>query len=591
MSDSHPQNSVLILGAGINGAALARDLVLNGVPVWVVEANDIAFGATAKSSRLIHGGLRYLEYGDFALVRESLAERSRLRRLAPQFVEPLRLYIPVANRTGSFWRSAVRFLGAARVPLLSKLALPGRRERGLWLVRVGLAFYDRFARDPEFPRSAVDRVGQPQTPQVDAGHYHWLCSYSDGQMRYPERFVIALLEDARRLAAERGVQFRVLTYHRARLVNGAVEIRRSAPALTEADDVETTQGGLSPAEPRQTAGGPVVETLRPRLVVNATGAWGDFTLEELRVPAPPLFGGTKGSHFITYHAGLKQALGPQGVYAEAADGRLVFVLPFGAGVLVGTTDERFTAAPDHAIASAQELKYLVGMINELFPQVGLSREDVESHYSGVRPLPAVDARRTGAIPRDHRIDVREAAGLTVLTLVGGKLTTCRQVAEELADDVLARLGRQRTADTRERPIPGGENYPPDQASLRSAIDRTAADTGRASEQVAAVWALSGRDAERMLRATAAEPAGCLTGTHLPLEFVRHSIEREWVTTLADLVERRLMLVYQPGLTRATLEALADELIAAGHLSAERKSAEVAGLVGSLQRRYGKAVSE
>ena len=157
---------VLILGAGINGAALARELVLNGVPVWVVDKADIASGATAASSRLIHGGLRYLEYGELDLVRESLDERARLLRLAPQFVEPLRLYIPLTHRTGSFWRSVMRFFGAARSSFLSRLALPGRRERGLWLVRMGLWLYDRFARDPEFPESSVVRVGEPGTPQA-----------------------------------------------------------------------------------------------------------------------------------------------------------------------------------------------------------------------------------------------------------------------------------------------------------------------------------------------------------------------------------------------------------------------------------------
>ncbi|HUG92433.1 MAG TPA: glycerol-3-phosphate dehydrogenase/oxidase [Planctomycetaceae bacterium] len=573
MSSASPP-PVLILGAGINGAALARDLALNGVPVWVVDANDIAFGATAKSSRLIHGGLRYLEYGDFPLVRESLAERARLRRLAPQFVEPLRLYIPVAHRTGSFWRSVTRLFGAARSSFLSRLALPGRRERGLWLVRMGLWLYDRFARDPEFPRSSVVRVGTPGTPQVDRSKYRWLCAYSDGQMRYPERFVVALLEDARRMAVERGIEFRVLTYHRATLADGAAEIRRCEPPHAErADDSG------------------VVERFRPPLVVNATGAWGDLTLQQLHVPAPTLFGGTKGSHFITYHAGLKQALSSDGVYAEAADGRLVFVLPFGAGVLVGTTDERFSGPPEAAVASEPELDYLVGMINALFPQVGLGRSDVELHYSGVRPLPAVEARRTGAIPRDHRIEPHEKNGIPVLTLVGGKLTTCRQVAEELADEVLGRLGRERIADTRERPVSGGEEFPQDPASLRQEWERIAVETGFSTEQVEAVWSLCGRSAAAILGGADPADRESLAGTDLPLAFVRSVIDREWVATLADLVERRLMLVYQPGLTRQALEQLGDCLVAAGTYQPSRRAAELACTIERLHRHYGKRIIE
>src|SRR5579872_1947744 len=136
------QHTILILGAGINGAAIARELALNGVSVFLVDTSDVAFGATAYASRLIHGGLRYLEYGEFDLVRESLAERTRLLRLAPQFVRPLRLFIPIENRFGGLWRSAERFLFKG-----GRATRPGRAgkpvtPRGLWLVQMGLRMYD-----------------------------------------------------------------------------------------------------------------------------------------------------------------------------------------------------------------------------------------------------------------------------------------------------------------------------------------------------------------------------------------------------------------------------------------------------------------
>src|SRR5271154_1893735 len=137
---------VLILGAGINGAALARELALNGVGVVVVDTRDIASGATAYSSRLIHGGLRYLEYGDFSLVRESLGERTRLLKLAPQFVRPLRLFIPVRNRFGGLLSAARRFLGLKDRPHPDRVL-----HRGLWTVRFGLWLYDHYARDPTLP--------------------------------------------------------------------------------------------------------------------------------------------------------------------------------------------------------------------------------------------------------------------------------------------------------------------------------------------------------------------------------------------------------------------------------------------------------
>src|SRR5437016_3816277 len=150
---------VLILGGGINGAAVARELVLNGVPVWLIDSADLASGATAYSSRLIHGGLRYLEFGEFSLVKESLDERARLLRLAPHLVRPLRLFIPVRNSWGGFAQAAGKFLG---LPIGSKKTV----HRGLRVVQVGLWLYDRYARDRSLPPRSLHRVGDEGVPAV-----------------------------------------------------------------------------------------------------------------------------------------------------------------------------------------------------------------------------------------------------------------------------------------------------------------------------------------------------------------------------------------------------------------------------------------
>ena len=161
--------TVLILGAGINGCSVARELVLNGVGAWIVDTHDVACGATSRSSRLIHGGLRYLEYGDFHLVRESLAERTTLRRMAPHLVEPLRLYIPVAQRRGGLLQSGTRFLGVARSKVLGGLTslLVRPTERGLWTIEIGLSLYDAFAADSATPRHSVHEVAEAGLPRVD----------------------------------------------------------------------------------------------------------------------------------------------------------------------------------------------------------------------------------------------------------------------------------------------------------------------------------------------------------------------------------------------------------------------------------------
>ena len=551
------QQPVLILGAGVNGCAAARELVQNGVSVCIVERSDIAWGATSRSSRLIHGGLRYLEYGEFRLVRESLDERSRLRRLAPQFVRPFRLHIPVAHRTGGLFRSAAHFFSGGRW---------GRNRhaaRGLWLVRLGLWFYDRFVSDPDFPHSEVIPAKAADAPQVDGSRYHWLCRYTDAQMVYPERFVLSMLTDARAIAQEKSVDFEVWTYH---------EVRRDSAGWNLID--------------RET--GAVIKSLEPALVINATGAWGDLTLDELSVPAPPLFGGTKGSHFVTYQSKLLEAVGPHGVYAEADDGRLVFILPMTGGVMVGTTDERFEANPDDAIASEPELDYLIGMVNELFPQVSLSRDDVEMHFAGVRPLPREDANSTSAISRDHCIHRNEEHGITILTLVGGKLTTARAFGEAIADEVLTRLHVPRTADTRERVFPGGEDYPPPE-KLHERWDELARRFHRPAEQIAAMWALCGTRVAEILSSVCHLDPTPIAGTDLPRDFVRWIIRHEWVSTLGDLVERRLMLIYQHKLSKECLNDLAELLIEDGRMNPADRETKIAEAVVRLKSIYGKDV--
>ncbi len=559
MTSASPQKTVLILGAGINGSALARELVLNGVSVCIVERNDIAWGATSRSSRLIHGGLRYLEHGEFRLVRESLTERSRLRKLAPQFVQPFSLHIPVARRSGGLGRSAAQFFSKGR------LGKNGHSQRGLWLVRMGLWFYDRFVSDPEFPASQVLSIGAKNSPKVDAGRFRWLCRYTDAQMLYPERFVLSMLTDARQLAEEKFVPFQVWTHHEARPADAGWEIVN-----------------------RET--GEIAETIPPALVVNSTGAWGDLTLNRLSVAAPQLFGGTKGSHFITHYPPLCAALGKQGVYAEAEDGRLVFILPMAEAVMVGTTDERFEGNPGEATASEAELSYLVEMVNELFPQVLLKREHIDLHFAGVRPLPRVETGSTGEISRDHSLHVSEKGNTTILTLVGGKLTTARAFGESVADEVLSRINLPRTAQTRERVFPGGADYPAED-QLPLVWEQLAQQSERPVSQIQAMWALCGTQVVEFLSSLKVPDKTPLAGTDLPRDFVRWIIQREWVQTLDDLIERRLMLLFHNPLTLECLHQLAALLVESGRMKSQDAEAQIAAVVGRFQKMYGKRIAE
>jgi glycerol-3-phosphate dehydrogenase len=566
MQDSNLSSSpVLILGAGINGAALARELVLAGMPVVVVDTGDLARGATAYSSRLIHGGLRYLEYGEFDLVRESLAERTRLLRLAPQFVRPLKLFIPVSNRWGGLWESAMRFLN------LRRTADETAPHRGLWLVRAGLKLYDWYARDPTLPRHEVLSANSPAAPPVDRGRYRWLCAYYDAQIRYPERFVVALFEDARRLAEEQKLDFHLLTYHRASLAGSTVTVE----ALPDGS------GTTSPIAP-----------FRPAAIINATGPWVDRTLERLHLPAEDLMGGTKGSHFVTSHDGLRAAVEPGGIYTEAGDGRPVFILPFGRSVLVGTTDLPFSGDPADAVASDAELDYLLSAVQLVFPQLKLTRADVQLHYSGVRPLPRVDAAVPAAITRRHWLQEHGGGEVPFFSVIGGKLTTCRSLAETSVATIRARLGLSATPRTsRERPLPGGEHYPPDEESLVRHWLEVADGTGCSLNQVRAVWGLCGTQTAEILSAIGADDRDNVPGTNFPRGFVRRVIAKEWVHRLADLVERRLMLLYDPRLNETTLRVLAELLVEAGRLPAVELEAEIRRTTERLKRHFGRSVSD
>lgn len=551
---------VLILGAGVHGAGIARELLLNGVSVHVVDAFDIAFGATSKSSRLIHGGLRYLEYGDFRLVRESLEEQSRLLALAPQFVTPLRLHIPTTHRWTGLVRSAVGFLGQSRTPWGKQLAgTPS--DRGFWPVSIGLGMYDRLYPDRPLPPSSTARVGEPGVPRVNSHKFSWLSSYSDAQMLYPERFVLALLAEANQIAAASRLGFHISTGTRAELVDDQWFLR----------DLHADRDPIP---------------IHPACVINSTGAWGDETLQQLRIDAPRQFGGTKGTHFLTWNPDLIRALQGQAVYAEADDGRLVFVLPFGDGVLVGTTDETFAASPETAVATEEELNYLLRMVNQVM-DCRLTRDDITLHYSGVRPLPKSTSGDNAAISRDHTIAEHHVANRPVFTLIGGKLTTWREFSEQAVDRVLAALNRTRQTGTHSRPVLGQAGYPASHFERDTLWQRWSESYGAPLEAIAALWPLYGMRAEQLLSDCHGNFGTPITSTRFTSGLIRWIIKHEWVRTLSDLVERRLMLVFARHLSHQTLVELAQCLVDAGRLDAAQQEGVITATESRLAQFYGR----
>jgi glycerol-3-phosphate dehydrogenase len=261
-------------------------------------------------------------------------------------------------------------------------------------------------------------------------------------------------------------------------------------------------------------------------------------------------------------------------------------------VLVGTTDERFEEPPDRAIASDAELAYLVSTVNELFPDVQLTRIDVTLTYSGVRPLPYVGEASEASISRDHSIAVQSHGRIPVLTLVGGKLTTSRALGELVANNVLGRLGSSRSAWTVNRYVPGSKDLPDDAAEREHQKEQLAGRFGLGLEQVTAIWQLCGNLTGEILgvqQSSDSDPHGLenIAGSQLPRTFVRWVIEHERVERLEDLIERRLMLLYSPHLSRRTLEESADLLVAAGRLNATEKSAAIDRAIARLASVYSR----
>ena len=270
------------------------------------------------------------------------------------------------------------------------------------------------------------------------------------------------------------------------------------------------------------------------------------------------------------------------------------MLPFGKGTLVGTTDLVYDDDPAQAQASPEELEYLLNAVNDLFSDVRLSPSDIEMHYSGVRPLPYVGPQTPSAVTRRHLLQPNADCPVPFYSIIGGKLTTCRSLAEETAATILSRLGLPHEASSRDRALPGGEAYPADAAALENEWQRLADRLKLPREAIETVWSLIGTRTETILDELAHEASDksseLVTDLPLPRSFIRWVIRNEWSTTLDDLIERRLMLLYHPNLSRGSLADLARLLADCGKLPPENIDREIDATIERLRSRFGKRVS-
>ncbi|MCB1470562.1 MAG: glycerol-3-phosphate dehydrogenase/oxidase [Rhizobiaceae bacterium] len=549
MSREEQKIDVLILGAGINGAGLFRDLCEQGLNVVIVDKGDFGSGTSAAPSRLIHGGIKYLETGEFSLVAQSTLERNLLLKNAPHSVYPLPTVIPIFS-----W---LKGIPAALRTLLGSKTAP--RSRGAVLIKIGLALYDLYgARHRVMPRHAlwskrrVLRELPPLTPTVVAAGL-----YYDATVRMPERLVLELLQDGIRANPESQA-----FNHTKLLGTDGTVVRVRDPRGRE-------------------------HAFQPDVVVNAAGPWIDRVNEMLGMETH-LIGGTKGSHILLDHPQLIRALGGRMIYFEADDGRICLVFDYLGRALVGSTDIR-AFDPDLVRCEDDEIEYFLKSLRGLLPGLSFGRDQIVYAYSGIRPLPASDGTAPGLISRDHSASILEADSVRmwpVISLVGGKWTTFRGFAEEVCDSVLKRVGRERRVSTQELPIGGGRDCPSDEAARARWIGEVVDETGLPPARVRELLDRYGTTARAILAHEAAQTAETLSDAP---DFTRSEIDwivrNERVVHLEDVVMRRTALAVTGRLSRRDLEAIADIAAHALGWDAQRKNAELAAAHATLTERH------
>ncbi|WP_430645917.1 glycerol-3-phosphate dehydrogenase/oxidase [Agromyces sp. GXS1127] len=548
-----PTAEVVIIGGGINGIATFRDLALQGVDVVLVERDDFVSGASAASSHMIHGGIRYLENGEFRLVQESVQERNGLLRIAPHYVKPLRTTVPIFSTFSGILSAPLRFLTHRQ----------GRpAERGAALIKAGLTIYDAFSRDGgSVPRHRFlgARRSLAELPALNPG-LKYTATYYDASMHDPERLALDVLHDG--LAAG----------PHARAANALEAVGLGAHGVRVRD-------GLTGQE----------FDLAADVVVNTSGPWTDLTNAQLG-RGTRFMGGTKGSHIVLENDELLAATGGREIFFEHEDGRIVLIYPLKGRVMVGTTDlEHDMREP--AVCTEEEVDYFFDLVAHVFPGIAVDRSQIVFRFSGVRPLPRHDDTQPGFVSRDYRIEraeVAERPGTTLLSLVGGKWTTFRALAEHLSDEVLGLLGRHRVRSTKGLPIGGGAGFPTTDDARLVWIAGHGDGVGR--ERAEQLLERYGARAEAVIEAIedAAETPLAAAPSY-SREEIAWLAANERVVHLLDVVLRRTSLAFTGAVTSALLVELADVVGDALGWTDVRRRDEVESTRRVLAERHGVAL--
>jgi len=469
---------VVVIGGGINGVAVARECARAGKATLLLEQNDFASGVTSRSTRIIHGGLRYLEHGEIGLVRESLRERERLLRERSHLVQP------------------TQFL----------LLLNEQSQRSALKVRIGLWLYQRLA-----GRKSNKSIGEMELKRVeralDAGHRWSIFNYEDAQCEFPERLVAEWLTEA---------------------IDAGAVVRNHAEVLA----VNVAHGRARGVLFRDRITGKDAH-VDAAWVVNCCGPWADRICQRSSIrTAKPMLGGVRGSHIVLPRF---PAAPSNPLYTEAADGRPIFVVPWNEQLLVGTTEVADAGDPGRTEPSSEETGYLLSSVTKLFPKAKLSAHDVKYAFAGVRPLPYSEGNRPSAVTRRHFLHDHTSEGAArMISVIGGKLTT----AASLARECVRKIGIAVSEPTSVSVGPGVALDPMlDQAVLE--IAQAGSVSEESARGMVEWYGKRAMDIARMALVSAELRAPiCPHSSHVVAEVVE-AYRRECAVSLADVLLRRV----------------------------------------------------
>ena len=542
---------IVIVGAGINGIGLYRDLALQGIASILIDKGDFSSGTSAAPSRLIHGGLRYLETGEFALVRESVIERNHLLRNAPHLVKALPVWVPAFSWFGGTLSAALRFLKLKKTP----------GAKGILVVKLGLMFFDWFGRNSRsMPKHRI--VSKSASRRQMPGLADAVCAvaeYYDARLLHPERLALELIKDA----------------------------ERDCPQSLALPYVSLQGGGKDKLSLRDEMTGEEI-AISPSLVVNCAGAWADHVNHRMNIDRR-LIGGTRGSHLIMRRPGIAQQLGDSMLYFETHDFRACLVYALDQNlILLGSTDIR-DETPDDPACSKEEISYLFDVLEQVLPGSKAREEEIVFAYAGIRPLPWSGDSTTGAISRDHVLHVFEPndqRSYPVMALVGGKWTTYRACAEEISKTVVTRLGKPHLGSTLNQPIGGSRGLPSDGTGLERLTADISGHSGLAKETVTLLLRRYAMQASEVAVAIANNGLRTLAGNPAYHEGeIRWIVHNERVTRLADIVLRRTLLPFEDGISRLLLNDIASIMAKELNWSAQRRESEIEMTSTLLHDRY------